>query len=206
MTIDDVDLATKYELSDVMRVRHLTEVEGLLGNKTAGNVGKVTGFQIGVGNAPLDQLLPGDRSRLIELQWRLAEDRVIKAEKERLENLQLNGPEEVKEVEVQEPMHVMKMIYILKFISKIAGPWLRNNALLREAKAKAIGRHSMKVKIKEDLIVSVAEMGGVVGVEGAHRPAKQARRAGSRAPSSRATSRAGSTAGSDWGGEHVSPY
>ena len=48
---------------------------------------------------------------------------MIKAEKERLEHIFLNGPEEVVHVEPRKPFHVIKMIYILKFIAKIAVPW-----------------------------------------------------------------------------------
>ena len=49
MTVDELDLSVKYELSDVMKVRFKLEVEGLLGNgkgtPDGGTLGKVRAAQ-----------------------------------------------------------------------------------------------------------------------------------------------------------------
>ena len=49
MSIEDIDLSVKYELSDVMKVRYKLEVEGLLGNgkgtPDGGTLGKVRAAQ-----------------------------------------------------------------------------------------------------------------------------------------------------------------
>ena len=77
MTMQTLDLGRVYELSDVMRGRYQIEVKELLGN------GKVAGLQLGGERrlGRLEQLLPSDRDRVIWLQWRLSEDKVIKAAK-----------------------------------------------------------------------------------------------------------------------------
>ena len=133
MTIDTLNLSVVYELSDIMRGRYQIEVKELLGN------GRVTGLQLGVGRrlGMLEQLLPGDRDRVIWLQWRLMEDKTIKAAKiTLLEDLAAKKLGLVKAPPVRVPSWakppLLRYTFMLKFIAKIFGPLARNNAQYRQ--------------------------------------------------------------------------
>jgi hypothetical protein len=204
--ISDITLDTTYELSDWCKTQYEAERDGLLGNKST--AGKVQGFQLGVGNSPMDQLLPEDRSRLIFIQWRLREDKVIKAEKERLLDIQQNGVDEEDEEDegIELKPHVKRMIFILKFIAKISGPWLRNNALLFEQMNKAKDR-TIKKEERRQRAEGLIKSSLVTTPGGTTRPGRQGsqRRSGSTVPStplsrsrerSRSRSRGLSTQGS----------
>ena len=86
LNLETIDLLTAYPLSEPMQREYRDEVQVLLGNKgSKGSAGKITQMQLGRGTG-IDQLMPDDQKRLLFLQWRLAEDRIIRDERTRLED------------------------------------------------------------------------------------------------------------------------
>jgi hypothetical protein len=157
MTINSIDLLCTYGLSLRVKSRYTSERSNLLGNRSSKgtpNVGKITQMQLGKGKG-IEQLMPADQARLRFLQWRLAEDKLIKAELAKLEEERLGVA--VEQEEAEEPLRngVWKMIFVLKFISKTYGPMARNRSLfereLRDAQRRT-RRAKKRFKSMADLV------------------------------------------------------
>ena len=158
LSIETIDLLLAYDLSQRVKNQYIDEVDRLLGNK--GNkgmkAGKITQMQLGRGKG-IDQLLPKDRDRLLFLQWRLAEDKIIRNERAVLEEERFGT-----EVEQEEPEEVLKngvkkMIFVLKFISKTYGPMARNK-LMFEKEMRDAQRRTRKAKKKLQSAVKLVQM------------------------------------------------
>jgi len=149
MSIETIDLLCAYDLSPQVKQEYLDEVNQLLGNKGAkgaASAGKITQMQLGKGKG-IEQLLPVDQKRLLFLQWRLAEDRVIRQARAALEEERFGV--EIEQVEPEEVLQngVKKMIFVLKFISKTYGPMARNK-LMFEKEMRDAQRRTRRAKKK----------------------------------------------------------
>ena len=87
------------------------------------------------------------QKRLLTLQWRLAEDRIINAERRKLEDERFGTDVEQEEPEEVLQNGVKKMIFVLKFISKTYGPMARNK-LMFEKEMRDAQRRTRKAKKK----------------------------------------------------------